>query len=69
MKISSRRLKPVVTLVGSALMLSSGFALADTKGAGVFASTELSGGYLLAEKEAAEGKCGEGKCGGDSAAG
>jgi uncharacterized low-complexity protein len=63
------QIKPVSLALGTAFALSlgSGIASADQN---PFAMTELSGGYMVADKH--EGKCGgdkamEGKCGGDKA--
>ncbi|MCA1805783.1 MAG: hypothetical protein LC646_10710 [Xanthomonadaceae bacterium] len=60
----SNQLKPVSLALGTAFALSlgSGIASADQN---PFSMTELSSGYLVADKH--EGKCGEGKCGGDKA--
>jgi uncharacterized low-complexity protein len=63
MKKSSFRFKPVATLVGSALLAAGGVTQASLDSAHPFAAVELDGGYLLAAKSEAEGKCGEGKCG------
>ena len=58
------QLKPVSLALGTAFALSlgSGMATADQN---PFSMTELSSGYMVADKH--EGKCGEGKCGGDKA--
>jgi uncharacterized low-complexity protein len=58
----SNPLKPVSLALGTAFALSlgSGVASADQN---PFAMTELSSGYMVADKH--EGKCGEGKCGGE----
>ena len=60
----SNPLKPVSLALGTAFALSlgSGVASADQN---PFTMTELSSGYMVADKH--EGKCGEGKCGGDKA--
>jgi uncharacterized low-complexity protein len=62
----SNPLKPVSLALGTAFALSlgSGVASADQN---PFSMTELSSGYMVADKH--EGKCGEGKCGGDKAKG
>lgn len=58
---SSRRY--VAALAGSAFVATIGVAgVAAAKGE-VFVADHLDGGYLLAAKGEAEGKCGEGKCG------
>jgi uncharacterized low-complexity protein len=58
----SNQIKPVSLALGTAFALSlgSGVASADQN---PFAMTELSSGYMVADKH--EGKCGEGKCGGE----
>jgi uncharacterized low-complexity protein len=57
----------VAALAGSALLTTLGFAApSHAEVDDLFAATDLAGGYLLATKDDAEGKCGEGKCGGET---
>jgi uncharacterized low-complexity protein len=63
MKLKSNR-KTVAALAGSAFITTLGLAgFAQADGQPVFLANDLDGGYLLAAKADAEGKCGEGKCG------
>ena len=74
-------LKPVSLALGTAFALSLGTGIASAN-QNPFAMTELSSGYMVADKhegkcggekgkdkakKAMEGKCGEGKCGGEKA--
>ena len=65
MKLTRHR-NSVAALAGSAFITTLGLvgaaqAVADAQ----FVAEDMDGGYLLAAKSDAEGKCGEGKCGGD----
>lgn len=57
-----RVLNPVAATVGAAVVASTLSAVpAFASGDNPFATQDLAGGFMLAEK--AEGACGEGKCG------
>ena len=58
-------LKPLAVAMGAAFVTSLTIAPVANAAENPFAMTELSSGYMVAEK--AEGKCGEGKCGADKA--
>ena len=58
-------LKPLAVAMGAAFVTSLAFTPVANAAENPFAMTELSSGYMVAEK--AEGKCGEGKCGADKA--
>ena len=61
MATSSR--KPLAAAVGAAFLASVALTPLASAADNPFQIDRLAGGYSLAEKGDAEGKCGEGKCG------
>lgn len=62
----TRTRKAIAALAGGAFLSTvAAGALAQAGAAELFGIEDMDGGYMLAAKSDAEGKCGEGKCGGD----
>ncbi len=58
-------IKPIAAAIGAVFVTSALFTTSASAEENPFQMTELSSGYMVAEKEGkcGEGKCGEGKCG------
>lgn len=61
--MASQSKKPLAAAVGAAFLASAALAPLASAAENPFQLDRLAGGYNLAEKGEAEGKCGEGKCG------
>ena len=61
--MASQSKKPLAAAVGTAFLASVALAPLASAAENPFQLDRLAGGYSLAEKSEAEGKCGEGKCG------
>ncbi len=63
--LMKRTLKPLAAALGTTFVVALAASPIANAGDNPFSLTEISGGYMVADK--AEGKCGEGKCGGAKA--
>ena len=61
--MASHSKRPLAAAVGTAFLASVALAPLASAADNPFQLDRLAGGYSLAEKANAEGKCGEGKCG------
>lgn len=61
--MASQSKKPLAAAVGTAFLASVALAPLASAAENPFQLDRLAGGYSLAEKGEAEGRCGEGKCG------